>query len=198
MLTNAPTPRSLPTQFELESFRSLPEHLQPATTEFYGFRPHGWRPSASSAVEPLRIAPESSIAPNSAETLFQLQVAEASSKPCPSAPLYDGHVVLGLRNSGLADVAERIGARHFLEGDFRQSVIDAAKNPRIKISVVLDGLDGDTPLQQILNAVEDGTANGMTNSFTNWELSMLSRFGRLPDVDFIVDGQVIPNPFSQR
>ena len=113
----------------------------------------------------------------------------------PRSGLFDEHVVLGLRNQGLANTAERIGAKHFLQGDFRAAVVNAAKNPRTKISVVLDGLEGATPKQKILNAVEDGLENGISNSFTNWEMSILSRYNRLPDVDFILDGKVITNPF---
>lgn len=104
--------------------------------------------------------------------------------------------MLGLRNQGLAETAERIGARHFLNGDFRQAVLDAAQNPKMKISVVLDGLNGATGKDKVLKAVKDGLENGYDNSFTNWELSVLSKYGRLPDVDFILDGSVIPNPFK--
>ena len=105
------------------------------------------------------------------------------------------HVVLGLRNQGLAETAERIGAKHFLEGDFREAVVAAAKNPKVKISVVLDGLDGATPKLKVMNAVQDGLGNGMANSFTNWELSILSKYGRLPGVDFYLNGKLIKNPF---
>lgn len=46
-----------------------------------------------------------------------------------------------------------------------------------------------------MTAVDDGVENDISNSFTNWELSILSRNGRLPDVDFYLDGKKIPNPF---
>ena len=35
----------------------------------------------------------------------------------------------------------------------------------------------------------------MANSFTNWELSILSKYGRLPGVDFYLNGKLIKNPF---
>ncbi|MGO8747390.1 MAG: RHS repeat domain-containing protein, partial [Thermoguttaceae bacterium] len=108
----------------------------------------------------------------------------------------EGHIVLGLRNQGLAATAERIGARHLLEsGDFREAVVAAAKNSNVKISVVLDGLEGATPELKVLNAVQDGLENGMANSFTNWEMSVLSKYGRLPGVDFYLNGKLISNPF---
>src|SRR5208283_1537785 len=100
-----------------------------------------------------------------------------------------------LRNQGLAETAERIGGKTFLQGDFREGVVAAAKNPNVKISVVLDGLEGATPELKVLNAVRDGMENGMSNSFTNWELSVLSKNGRLPGTDFYLNGKLIKNPF---
>jgi hypothetical protein len=125
------------------------------------------------------------------EVVEELTTSQAARRLAEEAP----HIALGLRNQGLAATAERIGAIHFLYGDFRQRVIDAAKSPTTKFSVVLDGMDGATPKTKVLNAVEDGLENGISNSFTNWEMSVLQTHGRLPDVDFYLNGKLIPNPF---
>jgi hypothetical protein len=44
--------------------------------------------------------------------------------------------------------------------------------------------------------VKDGLANGYANSFTNWELAMLKRYGRLGDINFVRNGKGVRNPFG--
>lgn len=68
--------------------------------------------------------------------------------------------------------------------------------PTQRITVSLDGLRGNGTYDQVMQAVEDGLANGDYFSFTNWELAQVSNAGRLPEVTFVRGGVQVPNPFA--
>jgi hypothetical protein len=107
------------------------------------------------------------------------------------------HFVFGLEEHGLVGTAEKIGAKHFMgDSTFRTSIPEAVKNPANRFSVSLDGLKGEGTLDQVGSAISNGLSRGNLDSFTNWEISLLYRNGRLGDTTFYRGGSVVPNPFN--
>jgi RHS repeat-associated protein len=106
------------------------------------------------------------------------------------------HIVLGLEEHGLRSTAESVGGRHLMDAaDFRTELIQAVGSPTTRFSVSLDGFNGEGTLDQVMRAVKDGQLNGLENSFTNWELSILEKSGRLAEVTFLRAGKPVANPF---
>ena len=100
-------------------------------------------------------------------------------------------LALGSRFSGLRTFASDIGAEHLLgvaEHEWKDVFLSHVGNPSTSFHVTMGGFFGDTTHEMILNEIGSG-------SNTGWELLQLQNAGRLPQVNFYLDGILRPNPF---
>jgi hypothetical protein len=106
------------------------------------------------------------------------------------------HVVLGLRDYGTRELAERLGAKHLLQHpDWMKAVKAAARDPGTRITVNLSGFSGEGTWNQVMGAVSRGL--GGAPKYTEWEMAQLFQAGRLPTVEFVNSaGEAIANPFK--
>jgi RHS repeat-associated protein len=105
------------------------------------------------------------------------------------------HIVLGLQAARLGDVAREVGGRTLRLGNFRAEIDAAIRNPNVKITISLDGLDGATAAEKLAIATSRG-AGGLANGATNWEIYQLSQAGRLGSAQLVeaVGTRIVPNP----
>ncbi|WP_375430835.1 DUF6531 domain-containing protein [uncultured Friedmanniella sp.] len=104
------------------------------------------------------------------------------------------HVVLG-KSEGLAQQAKLIGGRHLMQdADWQSSVRAAINDPSTRISVVLDGVTGESPYHKVVSAVQrDATGRG---SPFDWEMRQLHEAQELKNVNFWEGGSNVKNPFE--
>lgn len=104
------------------------------------------------------------------------------------------HLVLGLENAGTQDLADQIGGRTLIgQLGYEQGVTDAVANSATRLSVNLNGLDGEGAYSQVMTAVQRGIQG---NGATNWELLQVYQAGRMGEVTFYSNGATIGNPFG--
>jgi hypothetical protein len=105
------------------------------------------------------------------------------------------HIVLGLRQYGLADTAAQVGVRTLLQdADWQSTLLRSIGDPETRFTVALDGLSGSLTYSQVMNAVQNGTTSMSTP--TNWELAQLYQAGRMGDVNFVIGGKSVSNPWA--
>jgi hypothetical protein len=106
------------------------------------------------------------------------------------------HIVLGLANQGLEDLASQIGGRTLLnDSEWMSTLQQGIANPSTQFSVNLDGLSGESAYSQVMGAAQRGVTP-IPGGYTNWELGQLYQAGRLPGVNLYQGGQLIANPFA--
>jgi hypothetical protein len=113
-----------------------------------------------------------------------------------TAAAVDGgdHLVLGLENAGTQDLADQVGGRTLIgKLGYQQDVLDTVANPAARLSVNLNGLDGEGAYSQVMTSVQRGMVG---NGATNWELLQVYQAGRMGEVTFYSNGATIGNPFS--
>ncbi|MBK6423671.1 MAG: hypothetical protein IPI38_19055 [Gemmatimonadetes bacterium] len=104
------------------------------------------------------------------------------------------HIVLGLAEHGLADVAALVGGRR-LGAEFIPELQRALLNPAARITVSVEGMSGGNIHDQVMGAAMRGLSQ--SGGFTDFEMGMLYQAGRLSQVTFVNrGGQVLPNPFA--
>ena len=105
----------------------------------------------------------------------------------------EDHLVLGFRAlvNGTRDLATRINARHLLDtGDtYRQLFQEALKNPNLKISINMNGMDGLTVESKLLEALS-------RDGHLNWEIKELFEAGKLGSTTLYINGEVVQNPWA--
>ena len=108
------------------------------------------------------------------------------------------HFLLGIGNQGLKQLADKIGAAHFLDDGlkWRDNFMSALSNPNTKFSVNLDGFSGENVAEMINKAVQRGVGLGLYGSATEWEMGQLKLADRLKDVIFYLAGKIVDNPYK--
>lgn len=79
---------------------------------------------------------------------------------------------------------------------FRETLVSSAQDANTRFTLVLKGMEGSTPEEQVMNAVNRGLESGTDAGFTNWEFSVLHRAGRLPDVQLFDGTSFLENRFG--
>jgi RHS repeat-associated protein len=104
-------------------------------------------------------------------------------------------IVLGLRDFGTRELADRLGATHLLDHPEWMSALQSAiRNPGTKFTVNLEGFSGESIYSQVMGAVQWGLTPAA--KYTEWEMAQLYQAGRLGTVNFVNKvGEVLANPF---
>ena len=128
---------------------------------------------------------------SSTECVAGTATTETLEKVASEAPDAE-HILLGYRG-GLRQLADSIGAKHLLdlgEDEWKQAFLNYLANPNTRFSINLNGFIGDTVDQMVLNEIKNGRNTG-------WELQQLQEAGRLGEVTFYLNGNVVANPFMK-
>jgi RHS repeat-associated protein len=109
------------------------------------------------------------------------------------------HIVLGLRNQGLKELAEQVGGRTLLNltgSAFRQAFYDALGDSNTTFTLSLDGLRGSTTAEQLDYAIARGARGFVGKNYTNAEIAALFNSGRLGATTLMRSGEVVANPYA--
>ena len=101
-----------------------------------------------------------------------------------------------MRAYGTEDLAEKLGATHYLDRpDWMEAVQAAATDPNTTITVNLTGFSGSGTYDQVMGAAQRGLTP--LAQATEWEMAQLYQAGRLGTVNFVNSaGDPIANPFQ--
>lgn len=104
------------------------------------------------------------------------------------------HIVLGLRNFNLKDIASRVGGRTLLsDPNWKTTLMEGIGSSSTRFTLSLDGMSGASVETQVMGAAQRGFAG---SGATNWEVSQLLQGGRLPTTSIWSNGRYVANPFK--